>query len=76
MDALCAPLNSSNIPLDQAPLVTVLFEPAVGVILAQHAGHKLLGKDKIVEKIDRDLPPLLGCKEAPEDRVGWAWESS
>jgi len=40
------------------------------VILAQHAGHELFGKDKIVEKIDRDLPPFLGCQKAPEDGVG------
>jgi hypothetical protein len=45
MDALCAPLKSSNIAFDEAPLITVLFEPAVSVILAQHACHELFGKD-------------------------------
>ena len=49
--------------------VKLYFEPAVGMVLTQHAGHKLLSKHEIIEKAERDLPPLLGCKEAPEDCV-------
>jgi hypothetical protein len=59
--------DSSNIPLDEAPLIAVLFEPAIGVILAQHACHELFGKDKIVKKKDRDLPRTA---------LGWALEAS
>jgi hypothetical protein len=46
--------NGSNISLDQAPLVPTHFEPAVGVVLAQHARHKFFSQHEIIEKVDRE----------------------
>jgi len=40
------------------------------MIFTQHACHKFLGKYEIVEKMDRDIPALLGCEEASKDGIG------
>ncbi len=40
------------------------------MVLAQYTGHKLFSEHEIIEEIDWDIPSLLGCKEASEDRVG------
>src|SRR4030042_77273 len=59
-----------DISFNQTSLKTIHFEPPVGVVLAQHACHKLFSKEKIVEKINRDIPPLLGCQKTPEHSIG------
>ncbi len=45
-------LIGSNVSFNQTSLKTIDFEPPVGVVLAQHACHKLFSKEKIVKKIN------------------------
>ncbi len=40
------------------------------MILAQHARHKFFCKQKIIKKIDRNVPPLLRCQKTPYDCIG------
>lgn len=63
-------MGSLDIAVDEASLVPIHFEPAIGMIFTQHTGDKFFGKYEIVEKMDRNIPALLGCEETSKDGIG------